>query len=100
MLVRRIVPLSLAKVAAVLYAGLGLIIGALVTVFALVGSSIAAASEKSPVPLVGVLFGAGAIVLLPILYGILGFVGGLIWSGLYNLAARFVGGVELEVSGH
>jgi uncharacterized membrane protein YdjX (TVP38/TMEM64 family) len=32
----------------------------------------------------------------PILYGILGFILGLIMGGLYNLVAAMVGGIELE----
>ena len=45
----------------------------------------------------GVLFGVGSIILFPILYGILGFLGGLITALPYNLIARFVGGIELEL---
>ena len=97
MIVRRIEPLSLARIAAVLYGALGLVIGAVVTLFALVGSSLVAASERTPLPFVGLLFGAGAIVLLPVLYGCLGFVGGLVWSALFNLAARLAGGLVVEV---
>jgi hypothetical protein len=96
MVIRRIDPFSLAKIFGLLYAGLGLLIGAVVTLVALVGSGLAAAGEKSPIPLFGLFFGVGAIVLLPILYGFFGFVGGLVWSGLYNLAARWTGGVVLE----
>jgi len=50
---RRIEPLSLAKVAAVLYGGLGLIIGAIVSVVGVIGSTIASAAEESPVPFIG-----------------------------------------------
>jgi hypothetical protein len=39
----------------------------------------------------------GAVIFLPIFYGIIGFVGGLISALLYNLIARLVGGIELEV---
>jgi hypothetical protein len=44
-----------------------------------------------------VVFGVGAVVVLPVFYGLMGFVGGLLSSALYNLVARTVGGVELEV---
>jgi hypothetical protein len=94
---RRIEPLSLAKVAAVLYGGLGLIIGAVVSLVALVGSTFAAAAEESPVPFVGAILGVGAIVIFPLLYAFFGFLGGLIMSSLYNLGARIAGGVELDL---
>jgi hypothetical protein len=44
-----------------------------------------------------VLFGAGAVILLPICYGIFGFIGTLIGAWLFNVAAGIVGGVEVEV---
>ncbi|MEK6374241.1 MAG: hypothetical protein AABO58_16260 [Acidobacteriota bacterium] len=43
------------------------------------------------------LFGAAAVVALPIFYGILGFIMTLIMAALYNLVAGWVGGVELDV---
>lgn len=86
--------LSVAKMMAVLYAFLGLLIGAFVTLIALVG---AGASGDSGGGLMGMLFGVGAIIILPIFYGCLGFVGGLIMAPLYNLAAKVAGGIEMEV---
>jgi len=46
----------------------------------------------------GAMFGAGAIVLLPLLYGGLGFVMTALMAALYNVTARLVGGVELDVT--
>jgi hypothetical protein len=43
------------------------------------------------------LFGAGSVIFLPIFYGILGFVLGLITALLYNLVARLVGGIQIEL---
>ncbi|GAB3386353.1 hypothetical protein [Lysobacter fragariae] len=40
--------------------------------------------------------GVLAIVILPIVYGICGFIGGALQSFLFNFAARFVGGLEIE----
>ena len=37
-----------------------------------------------------------AIIVLPILYGLMGLVIGAISAWLYNLAAKFVGGIEVE----
>lgn len=45
----------------------------------------------------GLLFGVGSVIFLPIFYGVLGFVFGLLTALLYNLVARFVGGIEVEV---
>lgn len=64
---------------------------------ALVGSALQTVSSGTGFPSqFGVLFGVGAIIIFPILYGALGFIFGLILGGLYNLLAGVVGGVEIE----
>lgn len=93
MVIRRVGPLSVAKVAGVLYALMGLIFGACISLFSLVGS----AFMPKDAGMGGLLFGVGAIVALPIFYGILGFIMTLIMAALYNLVAGWVGGVELDV---
>jgi hypothetical protein len=44
------------------------------------------------------MFGVGAIVLLPIFYGVLGFLGTLIMALLFNFAAGVTGGIEVDAS--
>jgi hypothetical protein len=84
--------------AAVLYAALGLIVGFFVSIAALFGMALGSVAEGEPgSALIGLLFGFGAIVLLPIFYGLLGFVCALVGAALYNLAARLTGGIELEL---
>jgi hypothetical protein len=43
------------------------------------------------------LFGVGAIIILPIFYGALTFVFALIGAALYNAVAGWVGGVEMDL---
>jgi transmembrane protein DUF3566 len=99
MRIKRIDPISAAKVGGVLYAGLGLVIGAFVSlVIMAIGGAAALSDEGSrAAPFVGVLFGAGSIVILPIFYGVLGAVVMLITALLYNLAAKIAGGIQIEV---
>lgn len=94
MVVRRVGPLSFAKVTGLLYALLGLIFGACISLFSLVGSSMGSKGSGA----MGMLFGVGAVIILPIFYGILGFVMSLISAALYNLVAGWVGGVELDMN--
>ncbi len=47
--------------------------------------------------MLGLLFGVGAVVVMPIVYGLLGFVSALVGAALYNLVARVTGGIELEL---
>jgi hypothetical protein len=93
MIVRRVGPLSAAKIAGVLYAFFGFIAGCFISLFSMVGAAFAPQQAGLP----GMLFGVGAIILLPIVYGLLGFVFSLIGAGLYNLIAGWVGGIELDL---
>ena len=99
MKIRRVGVLSLARIMAILYAGIGFIGGAIFACFALLGVGMATAArhDASLPSFVPALFGVGAVILFPIMYGIMGFVGGVLTGWLYNLCAGFVGGVELEM---
>jgi hypothetical protein len=94
MVIRRVRPLSAAKVAGMLYALMGLIIGAFISLFSLVGGAM---MPKDAPGGFGILFGAAAIIVLPICYGIMGFIAAAISAALYNLVAGWVGGIELDV---
>ncbi len=89
MVLKRVGPVSLAKIAGTLYAVLGLFIGAIVSLIASVGFAL----KPPEAPAVfGLLFGVGAVVLVLLIYGCLGFLMALIMAGLYNLLAGMVGG--------
>lgn len=95
--VKKIGVLSAGKVTGALYALVGLVFGAIFALFSLLGAAVGVASSQSSDALVGLLFGVGSVVFLPIFYGALGFVFGLLTALLYNLVARFVGGIQVEV---
>ncbi|MGA9643655.1 MAG: hypothetical protein WBQ72_19815 [Terriglobales bacterium] len=83
---------SCAKIAGVLYAFLGLLLIPMVLIAIMM-------SAGSPQPYsTG---GAVALVLLavfaPIVYGLLGFLLGALSAWLYNIAAKYVGGIRLEL---
>ncbi|ODS52887.1 MAG: hypothetical protein ABS36_15625 [Acidobacteria bacterium SCN 69-37] len=94
MVIKRIGPMSAAKIAGVIYAVFGLLFGALVSLFAVGGAMFMPEAQRGPF---GVLFGIAAIVLLPLCYGVLGFVSAFVATLIFNAAANAVGGVELEV---
>ena len=100
MVIRRIGVLSLAKLAGVLYGGLGLLAGILFALFFLLGGGAMMASGMEGSEGAGGLImgmGLGLAIVFPVFYGLAGFIGGLLVAWLYNLAAGFVGGIELEV---
>ena len=55
-------------------------------------------SHGSSTQRVGMLaFGTGFALLLPFLYGAMGFIGGVISAFIYNVVAKWIGGIEVEV---
>jgi len=95
MVITRIGPLSAAKIAGVLYAAGGLLVGAAFSIVGLIG---AAASDSAGSAAFGALFGIGAVILFPIMYGVLGFVSTLVAAWIYNVLAGMVGGIELDIT--
>jgi F0F1-type ATP synthase membrane subunit a len=99
MIIRRIGVLSAAKIGGILGAALGLLAGLMFSAISGLGG-LAAAVQQGGEPGAGWLLGLGAaaIIVMPILYGMFGFIGGAIQAFIYNLAARFVGGLEVETT--
>ncbi len=95
MVIKRINPMSIAKVAGLIYAVIGLLIGALLSLFAIGGSMFM--PEDSTRGAFGAIFGVAAIVLVPVFYGVLGFVTTFIGALIFNAASGVTGGVEIEV---
>jgi len=99
MTIKRVDVLSVAKIAAVVYAGLGLLVGLIFACIALLGAGFTAAMQNDGQlpPIFSVMFGVGAVIAAPILYSILGFLLGALVSWLFNLAAGITGGVKFQV---
>lgn len=95
MILRRIDPVSLAKILGILYAMLGVLIGALISLASVLGAFAGGAEHGAGE--FAFLLGAGAFVIAPVVYGALGAIGGLITALIYNLAAGIVGGVQLDL---
>jgi len=89
--VRRVSVISVANVYGLVMVCIGLIIG---LVYAFLGCAIGAAADMGGV---GFGFGLIGIIILPILYGIMGWVSGAIGAALYNLVAGWIGGVQIEL---
>lgn len=84
--------LSVAKISGLVYAGLALI---LMPIFLIVGfaGTLAGGRNSGVSGLVSIVIA----VLLPVIYGLLGFVFGAIGGFFYNICAKWVGGIEVEV---
>lgn len=96
--IKRISPLQAGKMLGALYACMGLIFLPFFALAGLVGALAPAQQNAANPPgalIAGIMFGFG--IFMPVLYGIMGFVGGIIMAALYNLFARWIGGIEVEV---
>jgi len=91
-IVKHVALASAFRVGFVVYAFLGFIAGVFCSAIALAGVPFAPHAHLPR------LVGLFAVVLCPILYGIIGGIGLLISAYLYNLASRWVGGLELEIN--
>ena len=87
--------LSAAKISAVLYGGLALLFVPFLLLMAAVMSASSSAIPNAPSP---ALFVAFAVV-APFFYAAIGFVAGAIAALIYNLAAGWIGGLELQFEG-
>ena len=97
MIIRRIEPMSIARLSGMLYAAMGLVFGGIISLIALAGG-FGFGSDPQGSAAFGGLMGVAAVLVLPICYGLLGFVATLIAAWLYNVAADVVGGVEVDIS--
>ena len=93
-ILRRIGPASAFKIGLVSYAFVGFIAGVFCSLIALTGASFAPHAHLPFVRAIGVF----AVILCPIVYGIIGGIAAVISALIYNLAASWVGGVEVEIN--
>jgi hypothetical protein len=97
--IKRVEPLSCAKIAGILYAFVGIFIGAIFSLVSVMGSGFGGGMGEGTggMAAVGAVIGIAAIVVFPICYGVLGFLSALIGAGLYNVLAGVVGGIRIDV---
>src|ERR1051325_6045688 len=95
MVLKRVGVLSVAKMYALIAAVFGLIIGVFYGMFMAVFAALMSSANGGSVAAGGI--GIIAIFIFPILYGIMGFVAGAIGAVIYNFAAGFMGGIEMEL---
>jgi hypothetical protein len=79
--------LQTSKVLAILYAAFGLVMVPFGCLFLALGT------DDPTYPIIGVTYLLG-----PLLYGVFGFIFSVIGTWLYNIVARWTGGIEFEVA--
>lgn len=82
-----------AKMSGALYAIGGLIGGVFFALMSLAGGQMWTGESA----FVGAIFGVGAIIFLPVFYGLIGVLAGAIGATVYNWLAGMLGGFEIEL---
>ncbi len=84
--------MSVAKMAGAMHVALGLLLAPVFLMLGMIGSL--AGPHPNPFGAIG---GLALVVIAPILYGAMAFVIGAIMALLYNLMAKWMGGIQFEV---
>ncbi len=99
--IRKLGVLSVAKIQASIMFVISLLIsipyGLILIIYGLIGGSAIGSNAGLAVGAGGIVIGLLIMIGLPIMYGIIGFIGGAIGALLYNLFSAWVGGIEIEV---
>lgn len=86
---KRVGVLSVAKISAVLMAMFGLIGAIFILIF---GAAIAPVVESWGLAK----FAITAVIIVPIMYGVMGFIMGAVGAFFYNLFAGWIGGIKMD----
>ena len=101
MTIKRFGVFSVAKMQALLGFVLGLIIGVIYgLIFIIMGASMAAIAPREEAAFGGVstvVIGVIMMIGIPLFYGVLGFIGGLIAALIYNAMAGIIGGIKFDL---
>ena len=97
MLIKRVGVISSAKISGLIGAGIGLLIGLIYGLIMMTVGAALMAQEGGPGAGFGVIGGLAVIIMAPIFYAVFAFVVGALYALIYNVAAGFVGGIELEL---
>lgn len=97
MIIKRIDPISAGKISGIIGVAIGLIAGVLFFLFGSMMAGMLASQNSGAAGAGSAIFGGIAgIFVLPIMYGVFGFIGGLVQAFIYNIAAGWVGGIRIE----
>ena len=96
--IKRIVPLSAAKMAAVIYGAMGVVVGfqlALATVLPTIKQARETGTGLSA-PMISVIVLA-VLIIAPLFYGLLGFIIRIVGAAIYDVVAGWFGGLQIQI---
>jgi Transmembrane domain of unknown function (DUF3566) len=99
-IVRRVGPGSAFKVGLVVYALIGLVLGICMAFISMIAGTFGSMGQSAApgARLFGFGMGFGAIIFFPVIYGLIGGIFAAIGAAVYNLAAGWVGGLDVDIN--
>ncbi len=94
--IKKFEPLSVMRISAICYGAIGLLEGAIVSFVFLLSTATHTANPGMP-RWASLAFGGFAILFFPVLLGVIGAIMGGLGAVIYNVSARYVGGIAVEV---
>lgn len=91
--------MTVGKLMGVLYAIIGLVAGLFMAAMAMVGAVAGGNAAGGNAAIGGIIAAILMLVLMPLIYGAIGFVAGALGALIYNVGAGFIGGIVIEVDG-
>ena len=85
---------SFAGMVAIFYAFLGIFYGFILMIFVTVAKNIPGATAGFQI---GKAIGALSIIFMPIMFAVIGFIGGIIFGLILNITLKIINGLELEI---
>jgi hypothetical protein len=95
--VKRFEPISVMRIAAICYAVLGVFEGAIFSIFFATIPFAGKTGQATP-RFLGPLFGIFSIFVFPFLFAAIGAIAGGLGAVIYNVSAKYVGGIEVGSS--
>jgi hypothetical protein len=86
--------LSVAKIVGAMYGAMGLLLMPFFLLMGVVGPWLPNQNGRNPF---GLMFGLVLGLFAPVVYGVMGFVFGALGAFVYNLMAKWIGGIEVQV---
>ncbi len=90
--IKKIGVMSCGKIMLAGYGLFGVFLGAIISLGALLGMKM----DQMEGIFLGATVGVLAVILFPIIYGLIGFISGILTAWLFNIVTRIVGGLEIE----
>jgi hypothetical protein len=89
--------LSVALTAAIVYGCISLVFVPFLLLFISIGAFSAMNQANNPFGALGAVSGIVMVVIIPCIYAVVGFIVGAIGAFIYNLSAKWTGGIALEL---